>query len=218
MIFLIFKDILLQKKMLIFGFIYVTMMVFLFQEKSGIMLHASIIAVTYIMGQTSCANDDKSKSDLLYNSLPIGRSEIVFSKYVSMFVFALIGIIYYQILFIFIKLLGLEIIIASITIPSIMGALFSMSILNGIYLPIYYKVGFIKSKIVNMLLFVGLFILGPQIYMLKGKENLEIVGNLFKSYNELSYFWAQITMLVGLILALSVSYLLSLKFYSKREF
>lgn len=216
MIHLLFKDILLQKKMLIVGFAYIASLILLFQQRGGPMLTASIVAVAYIMIQTSCAYDDKSKSDVLYNSLAISRKKIVFAKYISIFMYGAIALIFYTIFYVFIKTTGININIDKVTITAILSALVSLVIINGLYLPIYYKMGYAKSKTLNILLFVGIFVLGSSAY----RSNLDslLLQAFLGRMNSISETTLVFSVVVVSVVGYLLSYLLALKFYKNREF
>ena len=216
---LILKDMLIQKKMFIWGFAYILLMTMAFQSTGGAMFPAGVMALTYILAQTACASDDKNKTDIMLNSLPLSRESIVLARYISIFVFATIGIIYYLVVALIINNLAIPFKVTPVTIEGILAALFAVVFINGIYFPIFFKVGYIKARIINFVLFFGVFFgIGAMAGFVK--ENLDM------KYGKEIVSWFQgqpdagIAALIILIMSVMfwVSYLLSVKFYRAREF
>ena len=111
--------------------------------KSAYILAA--VSVTYIFIQYSCAIEDRNNSERILNSLPISKKSIVLSKYFSLMIFSIIavilsivsGYIISKLDFIKVELIG---------IIDIVTIFFIVSILAGLYFPVYYKFGYIKGK------------------------------------------------------------------------
>lgn len=209
MLNLVLKDLLLLKKNLLFGIAYILILIISFQNLAGAaMLTAGVVALTYILVITACAYDDKNKADLLLNSLPINRNEVVGARYLSVFVFAGLAIIFYGVIGGLSGLLGLPLKVSHINGEGIVGALLAVSFMNSIYLPTYFKFGYIKSRMVNFVLFfVAFFGLGIFSKILPKNNVLGFSG----AYQLLVF----ILMAVVLIVA---SYYLSLRSYGNRDF
>ncbi|NLU51670.1 MAG: ABC-2 transporter permease [Clostridiaceae bacterium] len=216
---LIFKDILIQRKSLLFGVIYVFVLILCFQDTGITMFLTSAIGFSYMMIQSACAYDDKNKSDILLNSLPISRNTIVVSKYVSAFVFSGISIVVYSLLTVIINLLKLPIKVSPITLEGVIGILFAIVLMCGIYFPVYFKIGYIKSKVYNFILIFGILFLTttllPAILGDKSKVIIQILTKFFSSQSDLII---AIKMLILIILFFSISCMISLNIYRKREF
>ena len=106
MLNLVIKDILVQKKIFIASILYIIFFVIAFQSLGMGMYTAAIVAIVYLMVSGGFAYDDKSKSDIMLNSLPIKRENIVMSKYISLFVYIAIGTIAYIVVTFVISLLN----------------------------------------------------------------------------------------------------------------
>jgi len=224
MINLILKDIIVLKKTLLFCAFYPAIFIFAFQSTGSAMLPASIAAVTYILVLTASAYDDKNKSDILLNSLPIGRNQVVLSRYLSIYVFSAVGVIYYLAFYILINISGLPLKVYPITSEGIIAALFSVTLMNSIYFPILFKMGYIKSKMVNFILFFSLFF-GISVVggLLKDQSaNDAVKGRFLESitrfFNSLSNIQITIGIIIMMLIMFSISYMLSKKFYKNREF
>ena len=67
---LIWKDILIQKKTLVYIGFYIILFGITFQNIMADPFPAVAVAVTYQMIATACSHEDKSGSDILWNSMP----------------------------------------------------------------------------------------------------------------------------------------------------
>ena len=216
---LILKDILIQKRNFLFGVVYILIMILSFQQSGSPMFSASVIAFSYIMVQSACAYDDKNKSDILLNSLPLNRSTIVTAKYISIFIFTAITIVYYILLTAIVKILELPLNVYPVSLEGIIGILFALVLISGIYFPIFFKVGYIKSKIANFVLFFMVFtgggILVPELIEDKNQAFIQGILQFLRKQSKLQVI---VEIFLVMILLLVISYALSLKFYRKREF
>jgi len=216
---LILKDMLIQKRNFLFGIVYLLIMVLAFQQIGSSMFVASVIPLSFIMVQSACAYDDKNKSDVLLNSLPLNRSTIVIARYISTFVFAAISIVYYILISGIAKVLELPFKIYPVSLEGIIGALFASVLVSGIYFPIFFKVGYIKSKIVNFVLFFGIFFGGGMLLpeLIKNKNNPFIQG-ILQFLSKQSDMQIATGIFCIMILLLVISCMFSLHYYKKREF
>lgn len=207
---LILKDLLLLKKYIFFGLAYILIMIIAFQNLPGTaMLSAGTVAMTYILVVNSCAYDDKNKADLLLNSLPLSRCDVVLARYLSVFLFASLAIIFYAIIAGVNKFVGLPLKVSPITGEGVVGALLAASFMHSIYLPSYFKFGFIKARLVSFVLFFVVFFgAGTFINRINSIEgSLQVLprqGNI-------------IFLLVAMVLII-VSYFISLRSYNSRDF
>lgn len=210
MLNLILKDLLLLKKYIFFGLAYILIMIIAFQNLPGTaMLSAGTVAMTYILVVNSCAYDDKNKADLLLNSLPLSRCDVVLARYLSVFLFASLAIIFYAIIAGVNKFVGLPLKVSPITGEGVVGALLAASFMHSIYLPSYFKFGFIKARLVSFVLFFVVFFgAGTFINRINSIEgSLQVLprqGNI-------------IFLLVAMVLII-VSYFISLRSYNSRDF
>jgi len=184
------------------------------------MFAASVFAFSYIMVMSACAYDEKNKSDVLLNSLPLNRSTIVIAKYISTFVFAAVSILYYILLSGIIKVLELPLKVYPVSIEDIIGVLFALILVTGIYFPIFFKVGYIKSKIVNFILFFGIFF-GVTIFLqelINNKDDATFIQTILQFLSRQSDMQIAVEIFALMILLLFISYMFSLYNYRKREF
>lgn len=160
MINLIKKEFIIQKKSFLILFAYATFMLIAFSLSPGGMAQsvytAAGVATTYMFVQYSCAIEDKNNSEKVLNSLPIGRNKVVFSKYISAILFSVVATIGTGILGgLFTKLSFVY--IEKISIIEIVAILAAAWLLISVYLPIYFKFGYIKAKLFNIIIFLAFF-------------------------------------------------------------
>lgn len=217
---LILKDILIQKKMIITALLYTVFMMFTFQSMDGAKFTIIVTAVTYLFVMSACAYDDKNKSDIMLNSLPISRKKVVLSRYMSLFVFAAISMTVYIVISGVIKLAHIPLKVNTISIEDIVGSITSLVIVASLYFPVFFKVGYIKSKMLNFIIFFSMFF-GVSLligFFKEHKLNNTAITNLIKYISTQSDITIVLSLILIMLLVLSISYSLSLKFYKNREF
>ncbi len=218
MLNLILKDILIQKKMFLFGLLYIVFFIFVFQDLGSGAFVAGSTAITYIFVITACTYEDKNKSDILLNSLPIKRKKIVGAKYISLFVYVGIGATVYLGAVLIVKVLGISVKINPITLEGLIGALVSVILMNSIYFPIFFKFGATVAKVVYFLLFFVFFFGGSKIFVFLAKSHNNAWIESMKFLENQSDMQIAVYIIGVAITLLLSSYLLSLKFYKNREF
>lgn len=215
---LILKDVLIQKRTAVIALIYVFVATFAFQSMKEMVFTVVIITVTYMLVMTSCAYDDRNKSDLLLNSLPYKRSDIVLAKYLSIFVFELLGTIVYILATFIISVSGLKITVYTPTVDSILATLFSVALLNGVYFPVYFKTGYIKAKVLSFILFFVFFFGVQIIYSSLSDSSVKWLKQIAEVINQTNEYSGSFFLPAAALGILLISYALSLKIYRNRDF
>ncbi|MEJ9407074.1 ABC-2 transporter permease [Schinkia azotoformans] len=212
---LIKKDILIQKRNLLMACILIAFFIFTLSNIGMAGLSISILAVSYTLALGVSQIEDKNKSDLMLVSLPIKKSKIVLSKYISVYVFVLYAILVNYIFSFIIKIFELPIKFEWFTVDGILGAIISVTIFTSISLPLIFKWGYTKAKLPNYIIFF-LFVIGAMSVI----SNLDYYSTtrIFEFFGQLSNSEMIVLILIPLVLIVTISYLLSLVFYSKREF
>ena len=85
--------------------------------------------------------DEKNKSEIILNSLPLKRNDIVIAKYISTFAFSILGIIYSILIGFIGNFIGLSMFTRLISLKDIVLVLTSVCILSSIFFPVYFKFG-----------------------------------------------------------------------------
>lgn len=158
---LVWKDFLILKRYLWISLFYGFFAVLAFNFMNGGALSAATVGVTYMLMAQSIAMDDKNKSEIMLNSLPLRRRDIVFAKYLSVFLYATLGILSFLLAQCVVTVIGISIPISHITIEGIFGALIATVVLLSIYYPIYFKFGYLRSRWAGMILFFACFFFLP---------------------------------------------------------
>lgn len=223
---LILKDLLIHKKMVLLSGVYIAVMLLIFQNVAGMgpaaglaVFAAAMVAVTYMLTGNACAYEDKSKADVVLNSMPVTRAQIVAARYLSVYVFMVIGVVYYVLITGAINLAHLPLKVHPLSGEGLLGAAFAVTLMNSIYLPTYFKWGYIKSRMISVILFFTFFfganMLAEAVY--KNQESALIKPLLqFIAAKPDALLGTGLILLIMVMLA--VSYLISLKIYRRREF
>ncbi|GGA26004.1 MULTISPECIES: ABC-2 transporter permease [Psychrobacillus] len=202
MLNLIRKDIALQKKTLII--LLLPLFAYLFFGSSTIWIGV-LFCIAIIMQGFSM--DEKSSSNLLFNSLPYTRKEIVSSKYVGacVFTFLVLATIFMGNLIIHKEMIQLEQLLFTMSIVMLfISFAFPFSyLLNSQYLMIAFAVLFVLYFII-----VNMFI--PNL----NDRIRELVQTALSFDNSLLY----LIVVVSVLLIYIVSWMLSIRIYSKKVF
>ncbi|QCX33114.1 ABC-2 transporter permease [Caloramator sp. E03] len=214
MLSLILKDLLIQKKNLIFAFLYIIFIMYIMQSQlMDATLSICICAISYITLSSASAYDDRSNGNIFLNTLPLSRGKIVLSKYVSLFIYAALTIVIYFVIYLFTSSLNLKITLYPVTLDGIIYGLFLVSIMYSLSLPVFFKFGYMKSKWIQFIIFFLFF--GGISYIIKFLESR--FSNILLGFGG----FKGLTMLFIIILSfiiLLISYCLSVYFYKRREF
>lgn len=223
MLRLVVKDITLSKEIFMTILVHCLAINLFFKNTPTFIYIIMPPLIVYEFFKTSCAYDYKYNLDIMFNSLPVSRREIVFSKYIESIIIFILGLIITLIFtflfrnigvpgFTFIdKLMNLEIVDKFMNIQSItMCYLISTIVLISIYFPIYFKFKYLKAK--NIFGIASLIISFIPILFIKtiGNEN---------SYRLINYFSEGVGEIVSiivifiLIITLYISSKISVKCY-----
>jgi ABC-type transport system involved in multi-copper enzyme maturation permease subunit len=161
MIKLVWKDLLILKRYLWLAPLYGILAFFVFKTMPGGALSAATLGATYMLMVQASIQDDKNKSEIMLNSLPLRRQDIVFAKYLSVFLYAVLVILSFLLTQGVVTIIGIPISISQISLVKISEALVTMVVLISIYLPIYFKFGYLRSRMVGTILFFACFFFLP---------------------------------------------------------
>ena len=226
---LVWKDLLIMKRYLWLVSIYVLFALFVFRTMPGGALSAATVGATYMLMVQVIIQDDLNKSEIMLNSLPLRRQDIVLAKYLSVFLYATFVILSYLLAQGVVSVTGIPIPISQISLEGISGALASMAVLISIYFPIYFKFGYLRSRMVGMILFLACLLFLPMavdltVHGLGGMsnptlQNIVAITQEFGNWLQTQADWQIASYLFALALVLvAASAHLSLRFYTRREF
>ncbi len=218
MLHLIKKDILVQKRSFVLS---VVLMVFFSISFSGMGpggLGVAMMTIAYMLVLGASAVDDKNNSDKILISLPIRKNTIVLSKYLSIFVFIAYAIFGFFAVYVCANFLQFPIEIP-FTRMSVAVAFASGIIYFAITLPLVFKFGYLKSRMPSMiLLFTVIFGVTPFLNILAEGPQHGWGQKVIEFLNGLTPVQSVLVIFVPLLILLTISYIISLEFYKRREF
>ncbi|MFT5873289.1 MAG: ABC-2 type transport system permease protein [Clostridium sp.] len=222
MLNLIIKEIAIQKKTLLYTFLYTVFTPFAFfsMGQSDFSLYViSPLGITYMFTTFAASYDDKNKSEIVLNSLPLKRSDIVISKYISTLLYAFIGFIYSILIGSIGKATGLPMFTRSISLLDIVFVLTSVCIFAALFFPAYFKFGFMKTKVFDTLLLMLIVVLPSLAIQYAGSSpNNVIVQKInYLITNTSSFTQNTLALTIGLIFFL-ISLMFSMHIYNNKEF
>ncbi len=216
---LVIKDILVQKKSILFALGYCFFLVFAFQSLEQAGPIAANIAVVYILLINSFGYEDKNKSDIMLNSLPISRRDIVLAKYLSIFVYMGLAILAYMGSSLLVKALRIPIDVVLLSLEGVTTAFLIVALMSSIYLPIIFKFGYIKAKLFNLVMFLFFFFVPTIIVNLYNNPRYHhYFVNFFQEFVSWKNWQIALLLIAFSLLILSISYSISVSIYKKREF
>lgn len=215
---LLLKDVLILKKQFLYGLFIGALFSLTFSKINGAMM--CIFALPYILVFTAVAYDEKDKAEIMLTSLPIDRSLLVIERYLSVFVFAILGAMEYTIIEAIVYFTGINVEISPFTAISISSMVLGLAIFYGIYLPMMFKFGYIKTRWVNLFMFFGLFFGVTSLINAINKYgiNFKILNPLITFFKNQSNIAVASELIAVAFLIYVLSYAISVKIYNSREF
>lgn len=106
-----------------------------------------------------------------------------------------------------------------VTIESFTGAVFAVSIMHSLCLPIIFKFGYTKSKVINFVIFFAFFIGASQLAnYIYAKRNTGFAGKAFAFFENRPDYLIALAVITAAALLVLISFMISLRVYKKREF
>jgi len=209
MLNLVYKDVVIQKKSLAACFLFViayNILVLFSKDNFAVMMSIGFpLIIQYVFLTNIFLFDDRNKSYLILNSLPIGRRNIVISRYVSVFIF-FIAVISFQ--FILSTLINGRIIMRR---DYIVACFIITSVMNATCLPLYFKFGYAKLKYILLIIFFLVCFVSPYI---GEKINVVKILSVFKGISYMGLCSIGIFCVIALII---VSLIISIIIYNNKE-
>lgn len=218
---LILKDFLLTRKTLLVSIAYAVFILIAFQSETLALASyiMGAVAITYLYLLSVCAYDDKNNTELVLNSLPLSRESIVKARYLSVFIYLALALVIIGGLGFLFKAVGLPIPRNYLSPLDVLGAFVSIGLLCTIYLPCFFRWGYIKSRLFNLVLFL-LFFFIPSLLVdyVQRKYSQESMGQLIAFLNGLPSWSISAVLAAVILFLLYISYRVSRIIYSRREF
>ncbi|HPT83121.1 MAG TPA: ABC-2 transporter permease [Limnochordia bacterium] len=212
MVALVLKDLLVQKKVLGLALLYVFIFSFAMHGLGEHLPLAVISGVAYMFVMYSGAWDDKCNADKLWNSLPVPKWKIVAAKYLAVLIYVAAVAALTWILFTVQPLVGIGDALPKVRLDQAAVATGIVLGMSSFYLPLYFALGYMRSRIFNILIFSGSFSAAAVLSRVLTQRPAwaELIGGSGPAV------WGLAAACVVVVAGLS--FLLSLQLYSRREF
>ena len=221
MFHLVLKDFYINRKyfllvILIAGLISGTM--FYESKISGIVF--PLVIICYGMLTRSCYYDDKDRGDVFLRMMPIKPSTIVYSKYIFGLLVIVVGVLPYMAIAFLGKPFGLEL---NIEYGAIATSIFVISFAHSIYLPVFFKYGYMKARTFQTVFYIGIMILSLSLKSLIDTTKsvvpisqrqwlIKPLSNMIKAFSQNSIMSSLVCILISIIM-LSISAIISVRLY-----
>lgn len=219
-ILLLKKDLLIQKKSFLFLFLYGIFMFIVFNNpvfEDMIYIMGMIIAVYFFL-VTASFEDEKNKSEIILNSLPLSKSQIVLAKYLSVFAYILIGAVFLGIVGLLFKLSAFPTTPRLIKAVDLLAAGLLVSVYVSIYFPLYFRFGASALRLFSVIFFLIFFFMPRYLLDLyQTYEGTEVVRFLNKLLEQSPLIPAAVVIFITLVL-MTGSFLISRSIYLRKEF
>lgn len=218
---LLLKDFLLSRKAFLMAVGYAVFISIVFQNEvlastANIM---GAMAISYFFVLWVCAYEDKNNVEIFLNSLPLARVEIVRSRYLSVILSFFAAIIIMSVVGLILKSVGLPFPRYYMKPLDILIAFTCTVVIFSLYLPIYYKLGYLKSKAFNLIIFLVIFFTPSLLAdLVKKRYSLNTIEQAVAFFNKQPSWLLTLLVVAVLLVLLYISYLLSVTFYRRREF
>ncbi|MEW9095737.1 MAG: ABC-2 transporter permease [Clostridiaceae bacterium] len=204
---LIVKDILVQKRSLIAILVYLLICVYSFKSMpSGTMLGLVTVTIVFFYITGSYSYDERNKSHIVLNSLPITRKELIISKYISVIIYNIIALSIMTLFMFSSKILNLPLTIHFFTLNDIVNVFITSLLLASFVFPVYSKFGYTKSRVVTFITYFTFFTIVNVLSNISDKKTINIFSSFLQALSNNTY--------ILLIIAL-VIYILSMYFCIK---
>ena len=211
---LILKDLLNLRKNLITIIIMCLFYTLLFSTLNPTFLSGMITILFAMQILTTFSYDDYSKWNMYALSLPITKKQLVLSKYILGISFIIFGGVFSFILTSLLSLFKGSFILGDL-VASIIGSTGIMILMILILLPLIFKYGVERSRIMLLAIFAI-----PTVLILIISKVLALTGIPFPSEEQLNALLPVICIIATLILIAGsyVSYMTSVKIVTKKEY
>jgi len=195
-----------SKQTILFMIFYIPFLLFIAESfVPEYMYFMILVFYTYMMSIMSFTYDITGKSKYIMNSLPTNRKELVIYKYLSIFIYLAITIVYAGVYLWIIDTLKLAD-VDYFNLRGIINAIPTVMIYASIVFPAYLKFEPRIAQIINMVVFLSFFIISNNISYVGDKGALKYLGMIK---------WEYVMLLASTMYILSL--LLSIHLYRNKD-
>ncbi|EET84348.1 conserved hypothetical protein, partial [Clostridium carboxidivorans P7] len=193
--------------------LYALFFAFCFQSNASMIFVMIPTMIPYMLILGACGFDDKNKSEIMLNSLPIDRTTLVIAKYLSSLFFIFMGILLSFVFTTLLNFLGFVHMNRLMNLEDILSITIGILAICCVYFPFYFKFGYQKSRY----FLIGMFCLFLGTATFLASNIIKVPKNLISSLNsQPDWLIASFIAVIGAILFL-ISILLSIKFYINKD-
>lgn len=219
---LIIKDLLQLKSyfktLIIFMFIFVCVSLEPQNTSTDGILIIMMILGLGMFGMATFSYDEMAKANKYILTFPLTKKEVVLSKYVLQFLLTITGAILGSILSVIISLVLSKDMPNFIDLISIaLGGVFGIGLVESIQMPCFYKMGAEKGRIYMFIITVAVAFIAGGIITL-GEKVINNFSIDLNSINSILETFLPLVLLGLVLLEYFISYKISYKVYSKKEF
>lgn len=208
---LIHKDVRILKKLRILILLYIAFIAYLGikldQFTTGFYI-LSMFILTYYSIWYLLNDEEKNKSNY-----KVDNNMIVTEKYYLLYIYI---IFVWTLLFIFTnlyKLLGIKVLVRTSNFQDLIILFLVLQVFYLIYYPIYFKYGSLKMRTLNVMLYLGIFMIPSVLESVTNKEWTKKYGIMFlQNMNKVELY--SLLFLAGIIISI-ISYFISKVLYGK---
>lgn len=204
---LIKKDFYIIKQNMKYILLFLAVFGIIALEGDDILYFIPVFLITMIF-ITTFSYDDYNNWDAYAVTLPNGRKNVVKSKYIASITLTVFATLITYILSVIIGVINGNLDLSNMT-SLILSGLFSVVLIQAIMYPLIFKFGAEKGRI---WLFVGVFLSVTIISIIF--KNISIPASIITFFS--NYY--VILLLSFIVVAMTISYIVSKKIYSKKEF
>lgn len=215
MLNLIKKDILIQKRTLPLLCIFMIIFTLNSQNNPDGYIYIAGVTIGYILTVGALAYDETYNGNILINSLPLTRKDIVLSRYISVFFFTILSLIFLTFISLIFNSTGIsDLKIKYISITDIKTITSTILLLSSIMIPVFLKFGTKLGKLFNFIVFFIFFSISS--FIMQNKDEMLIRNILGFIVNN----GVKLTIIGSLILAFIyiLSMYFSFKIYDNKDF
>lgn len=223
MLNLIIKDVIIQKKEKTFWIAILAnfLSALITAGNSGLAVIIPFFSI-YLMLVYSNAFDYKYNAEVMVNSMPVNRKDIILAKYISVYFYLIVAMLLTYAGDCLFKVLGISHSQSLLSISFLCVNIFLASVYYAIFFPFYYKLGYIRSRWVNFIAMLVVSFLGTVIGRM-GEANTQMLAVKTAAYADPSIEKIAIAGQLFVLVAVSclfilVSLTISLKIYKNKEF
>lgn len=219
---LIIKDLLQLKSyfktLIIFMFMFVCVSLEPQNTSTDGILIIMMILGLGMFGMATFSYDEMAKANKYILTFPLTKKEVVLSKYVLQFLLTITGAILGSILSVIISLVLSKDMPNFIDLISIaLGGVFGIGLVESIQMPCFYKMGAEKGRIYMFIITVAVAFIAGGIITL-GEKVINNFSIDLNSINSILETFLPLVLLGLVLLEYFISYKISYKVYSKKEF